>query len=83
MAIEITSLLSIERSTSWAIIVLLPLYNLASLNYYKKNYDEALNWIEKSLKINSSNSYTYRILGYIYKAQGQVDKANEAFSKVK
>ena len=57
--------------------------NLASLNYYKKNYNEALNWIDKSLEINSNNPYTYRILGYIYKALGQIDKANEAFSKVK
>ena len=59
------------------------LNNLASMNYQMEKYDKALEWAEKSLEINSENSYTYRILGYIYKALGRIEESNEAFSKVK
>lgn len=59
------------------------LNNLASLNYQIKKYEKALEWAEESLEINSENSYTYRILGYIYKALGRIEESNEAFGKVK
>lgn len=59
------------------------LNNLASLNFQTNNYEKALEWANKSLEINDQNSYTYRLLGYIYKALGKEEESENAFSKVK
>ena len=48
-----------------------------------KNIPEAQRNFYKSLEINDQNSYTYRILGFIYKALGREEESLEAFSKVK
>ncbi len=59
------------------------LNNLASLYLQKKEYEKALDWVNMALEINSENSYSYRIRGYIYKSLGKEKESKEDFARVK
>ena len=57
--------------------------NIASLFYYKKDYQKALDWINTSIRINDQNSYSYRIRSYIYEKLGRIEDSKSDLSKVK
>ncbi len=52
---------------------------LASLELQQENFESSLNYIERSLAINSNDSTTWRIKGDLALAQKQIDNAIEAY----
>ena len=53
--------------------------------YYarKRNFSEALNYLNASITLNSKNPAAYRFLGLIYKSMGQQAKSKECLKKAK
>lgn len=53
---------------------------LCGLSIEEKNYDQAVYYAEKIIKIDPGNLNAYEALAYIYKIQGNTDKALKALN---
>lgn len=55
------------------------LEKLAELNLLRKNYDKAMDFVNRSLRVNEQNYYPYYLKGWIYMEQGDSATAASSF----
>ena len=58
------------------------LLELAKIELKMKNYQESLSYAHQAQEIKKDSEYIYSILGLIFEAMGDIEKSQQAFTKV-